>query len=574
MQVGDRDWSARLAAVLPGLAQLRHYDAATAGRDALAGLSVAAVALPIGIAYAAIVGLPPEVGLYASILPLLGYALFGSSPQLVVGPDTATCTVVAAALLQLGVTVPADRVVVAAALAMLVGVLCIVAGLLRLGAIASFLSRPILTGYLAGVALALLGGQLGKLTGVAVVHEGLLRAVRDLLGKLGQAHLPTVAIGLGLILLLRLLRWAWPRLPGPLIALALAIALSVGLGLEQHGVAVVGRIDAALPRPSLPLRSGLPPGQLLLEALAILLVSFGSGIVTARSFGARNGYRVDADRELRGFGAANLVSGLFGGFAVTGADSRTAVNDAMGGRTQMVGIVAAAALTLFLVFLTDALAHLPLAALGAVLVSAALDLLDIRELRRLWTVSRAELLFALIAAAGVLLVGVIQGVIIAIAVTFLHLLRKASRPRDALWGRIPGREGLFKLHRHPEAVAIPGLLLYSVEGSVLFFNADHVRRRILWIADRQPAAGGWLVLDAAAVNMLDVTAADMLSEVRDELQRRGMRFGIAALQTLPRQLLERAGLLGRMSQGMIFEQLEDAVQAFLKTRRNAAPAGG
>ena len=478
-----------------------------------------------------------------------------------------------AALLQLGVTASGDRIAVAAALAMLVGLLCIVAGLLRLGAIANFLSRPILTGYLAGVALALLGDQLGKLTGVAIAHKALLGAVWELLGKLGQTHLPTVAVGLGFVILLRLLRRAWPRLPGPLIALALAIALSAGLGLEHRGVAVVGRISAALPWPSLPLPAGLPLGQLLLEALAILLVSFGSGIVTARSFGARNGYRVDADRELQGFGAANLVSGFFGGFAVTGADSRTAVNDAMGGRTQMVGVVAAVALTVSLVILADALASLPLAALGAVLVSAALDLLDIRELRRLWMVSRAELLFALIAAAGVLVVGVLQGVIIAIGVTFFHLLRKASRPRDALLGRIPGREGLFKLHRHPEAAAIPGLLLYAVEGSVLFFNADYVRRRVLWIADRQPGVGGWLVLDAAAVNMLDVTAADMLSEVRDELHRREMRFAIAALQTLPRQLLERVGLLGRIGQGMIFEQLEDAVEAFEKRRPGAGPVG-
>ena len=515
------------------------------------------------------------MGLYASILPLLGYALFGSSPQLIVGPDTATCTVVAAALLQLGVTVPADRVVVAAALAMLVGVLCIVAGLLRLGAIASFLSRPILTGYLAGVALALLGGQLGKLTGVAVVHEGLLRAVRDLLGRLGQAHLPTVAIGLGLILLLRLLRWAWPRLPGPLIALALAIALSVGLGLEQHGVAVVGRIDAALPRPSLPLRSGLPPGQLLLEALAILLVSFGSGIVTARSFGARNGYRVDADRELRGFGAANLVSGLFGGFAVTGADSRTAVNDAMGGRTQMVGIVAAAALTLFLVFLTDALAHLPLAALGAVLVSAALDLLDIRELRRLWTVSRAELLFALIAAAGVLLVGVIQGVVIAIAVTFLHLLRKASRPRDALWRPDPRPRGALQAsppsrgggHSGPAALlrrearsssSTPTMCGAGSSGSPTGSRQRWLagpRRRCRQHAGRhrrRHAVGG------------SRRAPSPRHEVRHRRTCRRCRASFSSGR----------GCSGGSSQGMIFEQLEDAVQAFLKTRRNAAPAGG
>ncbi len=262
MLEGDRDWGVRLALILPGLAQLRGYDATTAGRDALAGLSVAAVALPIGIAYAAIVGLPPEVGLYASILPLLGYALFGSSPQLIVGPDTATCTVVAAALLQLGVTASGDRIAVAAALAMLVGLLCIVAGLLRLGAIANFLSRPILTGYLAGVALALLGGQLGKLTGVAIAHKALLGAVWELLGKLGQTHLPTWRSGSAS-------SSSCDSPPG--VAPAAGAADRAGPGDRALGRPRaraswrrgVGRISAALPRPSLPLPAGLPLGQLL-----------------------------------------------------------------------------------------------------------------------------------------------------------------------------------------------------------------------------------------------------------------------------------------------------------------------
>ena len=311
--------------------------------------------------------------------------------------------------------------------------------------------------------------------------------------------------------------------------------------------------------------------DLALEAFGILVVSFGSGIVTARSFGAKNRYRVDANRELIGFGAANIASGLFGGFPVSGADSRTAINDAVGGRTQVAGLVAAAVLTLVLVALTDAMKYLPVAALGAVIASAALDLFDAKELRRLWQTSHIEFLFALIAMLGVIGLGVLKGVLIAIVAAGIYLLARVSRPSDALLGCIPGRDGFYKLHREPRAKAVPGLAVYLVQSSLVFFNIDYVRDRIRWIVDRLPQSTRWFIIDAEAVTTIDSTAAAVLDEIREELLRRNLRLGVANLHAQPRELLSRSGFLASIGREMSFTRLEDAALAFRKASADVSP---
>ncbi|HKD36507.1 MAG TPA: SulP family inorganic anion transporter, partial [Pirellulales bacterium] len=293
-------------------------------------MAIAAVALPIGVAYPAIAGLPPVVGLYASILPLIGYAIFGSSRQLVVGPDAATLAILAASLSQISMTgSDQQKVVVSAAFAIAVGVMCLLSGALRLGFIANFLSRPILTGYLCGISLTLLTSQIGRLTTVQVEAKGLLRPLIELGGHLTQIHLPTLAFGAAVLLLLRLLKWWSPRSPGALVAVIVATLLSFLFNLEAAGISSIGKIPAVLPTLTLRIPEGIAFDDLAENAFGILVVSFGSGIVTARSFGAKNRYRVNANRELIGFGAANIASGLFGGFPVSGADSRTAINDAV-----------------------------------------------------------------------------------------------------------------------------------------------------------------------------------------------------------------------------------------------------
>ncbi len=554
---------------LPLISSLREYRPEWLRYDVTSGLAIAAVGLPSAIAYPALAGLPPEVGLYASIMSLLGYALLGSSRQLIVGPDAGTVTVLAAVLLSFGLSSTDDQIVASAAIAAIVGLLCFLASVLRLGFIANFLSRPILTGFMTGISLSILVGQLGRFTGVKIESDGLLKPLVELATKAGLIHWPSLALGIGLFILLRLLGAWLPAVPGPLVAMGLAAALSALFDFPGLGISVVGNVPSQLPSPVLPIPQGVAISDLILGSVAVLIVSFGAGIVTARSFGAKNGYPVDANRELLGFGGANLASGLFGGFAVTASDSRTAINDLMGGKTQLAGIVSAAALAFTVVYLADALAILPTPALGAVLASAAISLIDLRTLRELWRVSRIEFAFALVSIAGVITLGVLQGVIIAVGATLLYLLMKGLRPRDAMLGRIPERDGFYKLHRYLDAQPIPGLAIYLLQGSLLFFNVDYVKGRIEDVIAKLSPDTKWFIFDAGAAAQMDSTAASMLDDIRVLAEERGLRFGIVELHSEPLEILDRSGVVARVGPGMIFPDLEDAVRAFSENSQTA-----
>ena len=547
---------------LPFLSSLRGYRPEWLRYDLVSGLSIAAVGLPSAIAYPALAGLPPEVGLYSSILAVLGYALLGSSRQLITGPDAGTVMMLGAVFLSLGLVSTDDRIIVAAAIAVIVGVLCFLASILRLGFIANFLSRPILTGFMAGISLSILVGQIGRFTGVKIESEGLFRPLFELAGKIQLIHWPSLTLGVGLFIMLRVLGAWLPAIPGPLVVVALATALSAALDFRGLGIRVVGEIPSGLPAPMLPIPQGVSLTELLPGAVAVLIVSFGAGIVTARSFGAKNKYPVDANRELLGFGAANVASGLFGGFAVTASDSRTAINDLMRGKTQLAGIVSAAALAVAVLFLSDALALLPTPALGAILASAAVSLIDLRTLRELWRVSRIEFAFALISIAGVIVLGVLNGVAVAVGATLLYLLMKGMRPRDAMLGRIPGREGFYKLHRHKEAQQIPGLAIFLLQGNLLFLNVDYVKGRIEEIIETLAPATEWLIFDASAIAQIDSTAVVMLDDLHALAEERGLKFGFVELHKEPRDTLVRSGVAAKIGADMIFEDIEDAVAAF------------
>jgi high affinity sulfate transporter 1 len=561
--------------LLPILAQLRGYRPTWLRSDAAAGLSVAAVSLPSAIAYPAIAGLPTEVGLFATILAMVGYALLGPSRQLMVGPDAATCIMLAGVLASLGAATEADRVNLTVILALEVGILCFAAGALGLGFVANFLSRPILVGFLAGISISLIIGQITRLTAVRIETTGLIRPIAEFAGKISETHVPTAMVGFGTLILLRVLRYLAPSAPGPLFAIIAAIALSAGFDLASHGVAIVGAIPQIAFTPIFPSLDDAANLDMLGGAMAIVIVGFGSGIVTARSFAMKSGSEVDAGRELFGFGAANIASGLFGGFPVTASDSRTAVNYVIGGKTQLVGVIAAITLAGAILFIGNVLAFLPTAALGAVLVSAAIDLIDLPELRTLRRISRAEFLFAIVTMLGVVIVGVLQGVFIAIAATLAYLLWTTSRPRLALLGRIAGNPGLYKLHRYPEARAIPGLTIVVLQSALVFFNADYVKRRLLKIADAARADSKWFILDAEAVNDLDSTGVAKLEEVRAHLIERGVVFGISDLNSRSRRIVERAGLAERMGKHMVFASAEAAIAAFDKasgeTHATASP---
>jgi len=552
---------------LPFLSSLRGYRPEWLRYDILSGLAIAAVGLPSAIAYPALAGLPPEVGLYSSILAVLGYALLGSSRQLITGPDAGTVMMLGAVFLSLGLVTTDERVIVAAAIAALVGVMCFAASALRLGFIANLLSRPILTGFMTGISLSILVGQIGRFTGVKIESDGLFRPVLEFAGKVGQIHWPSLALGAGLFVMLRVLGAWLPAIPGPLVAVVLATGLSAAFDFPGMGIRVVGEVPSQLPLPMLPIPHDVSIIQLIPGALAVLIVSFGAGIVTARSFGAKNKYPVDANRELLGFGAANVASGFFGGFPVTASDSRTAVNDSMGGKTQLAGIVSAAALALAVVFLSDALALLPTPALGAVLASAAVSLIDLRTLRDLWRVSRIEFVFALISIAGVIALGVLNGIAVAVGATLLYLLMRGMKPRDAMLGRIPGRDGFYKLHRHKDAKQVPGLAIYLLQGNLLFFNVEYVKGRIDEILETLDPGTEWLLFDASATAQIDSTAVVMLDDLHTLAEERGLKFGFVELHSEPLDTLVRSGVAAKIGPDMIFEDIEDALAAFTARRK-------
>jgi MFS superfamily sulfate permease-like transporter len=380
----------RWARLAPGLATLARYDRRWLSRDILSGLSVAAIALPVGLAYADLAGVPAIIGIYSAIFPLLAYALFGSSRQLIVGPDAATCLLVAASLGPLAGGDPGRYVAMLPVFTLMAGVLYLIAGAARLGFIATFLSQPILTGYLNGIALIILLGQLPKLLGYPSAAKEFVPQLQEAVGAIGLSHPSTALLGLTLLAGLLILGRIAPVVPGALVAVVAGIAAVAIFDLRALGVAVSGALPSGLPAPHFEVFEAATYRSLFHDAAAIVLISFASGMLTAKSFARRNHYEIDANQELIAFGASNIASGLAQGFPVTGADSRTAVNNAVGGKTQLVGIVAAATMLFALVFLKAPLALVPTAALGAVVFVSAIGLFDVTGLRELLRMSWRE----------------------------------------------------------------------------------------------------------------------------------------------------------------------------------------
>ncbi len=501
---------------------MSRYQRSWLPNDIAAGLSVAAIALPVGIAYAALAGVPPVVGMYSAIFPLLAYAIFGSSRQLMTGPDAATCIMVAASLGTLAGG-DADRyLALLTVLSLMTGALYVVAGIARLGFIANFLSQPILAGYLNGIALIIIAGQLPKLLGYADEASGFFPKVMEFGRNLDQTHIPTVILGAALLVLLVLLRRWLPKVPGALVVVVVGIVAVWAMALQTQGVAVLGKIPAGLPTFHFAVLDPETYQHLFRDAAGIMLISFTSGVLTSKSFARRNGYDVDANQELIGFGACNLASGVAQGFPVTGADSRTAVNSAMGGKSQMVGVVAAAAMLIVLFFLTAPLALVPDAALAAVIIVAAFGLFDFKALRDLYIMSPRELALSLITTAGVLVLGVLPGVLLAVALALMWLLYTGSRPYDEVLGRVRGVKGFHNIADYPEAATIPGLLIYRFDSDLIFYNADYFKQRVneAIVASKTPVE--WVVVDASPINIVDVTALQKIDELREELAAKGV----------------------------------------------------
>ncbi|MFS8037058.1 SulP family inorganic anion transporter [Xanthobacter sp. AM11] len=553
----------------PGLAALLNYRRGDLGYDLRAGLAVAAVAIPVGIAYAELAGFRPEIGLYSSIFPLVAYAIFGSSRQLVLGPDAATCAVIASAVGPLAAGNADNYAALSAQLALLTGVICVLASFLRLGVLADFLSKPILVGFMNGIAITIIFGQLAKITGIEGTSGHVMAATAALAMRIGEAHPPTLAVALAAFALMLASGRLLPSVPSAVVAMA-GCALAVFLlELDLSGVKTLGIVPAGLPGVMAVRLDPSAFAELVPAAGGLALVSFTSMMLTSRSFASRNGYEVDPDKDFAALGVANAVSALTHGFAISGADSRTAMSDATGGRSHATALFAAAAVALVLVFLTAPLRYVPVAALGAVLVMAGISLVDAATLRLIYRADRSEAAICVIATLGVVLLGATQGILVAVVLALLRFVRLTARPRVEVLGRVAGMPGFHALSRHAGAAEPEGIVIFRFNGPLVFFNAGHFRQTLLAAARRGDAHVS-VVLDLIPVTEVDVTGLFTLKEVSVLLAARGVRLVGAGRQTEWRHWMEARGF--DPAAFVIHPTLRHAVEAL--QAQDAAAADG
>ncbi len=535
---------------------------------------MAAYLIPQVMAYAGVAGLPPAAGLWAALAPLLLYAFLGSSRSLSMGPDATTALMTAAAIGPLAAGNPARYAALAAGLAIAVGLLSLAAWLVRLGFVADLLSRPVLTGYLTGVALIMIAGQLARLTGEPAAGGSFGRQVISFAARTGQAQPATVVLAAAVLAFLFLVSARWPRAPTPMLAVLAATAVVAATNLEAHGVAVVGAIPAGLPRPELPHLRAADLPTLFLPALSVLAVAFNDDVLTARSFAQRDEH-VRAGRELFALGWCNIGAGLWQGFPVSSSASRTAIARAAGSRTQVYSLVTLACVVAVMFGARPLLAHFPAAALGAIVVYAATRLVDVRTFRRLAAFRRSELLLAVATCVGVLAFNILYGVLVAVDLSVADLLWRVGRPHDAIQGLVPGLAGMHDIDDYPAARTIPGLVVYRYDAPLFFANAQDFQRRALAVASAHAGTIRWFVLNVEANVEGDYTALEAMDAVRGELGRRGVVFALARVKQDLLTDLRAFGIAQQIGDGLIFPTLPTAVAAYYRwvSQQPGSPPG-
>ncbi len=552
----------------PGLHLLVHYDRGWLRGDVLAGLTVAAYLVPQVMAYAEVAGLRAVTGLWAILVPLALYAVIGSSRQLSVGPESTTALLTAAAAGALAGTAGADRYAeVAALLAFAVGVVCLLAWVGRLGFLANLLSRPVLTGYLSGMALLMVVSQLGKLTGVDVADGEPLVQLRSFLTLLDAIHVPTAILSVVvLVALFSLRRWA-PKWPGPLLIMLAAAGVTAALGLDGQGIATVGAVPTGLPAVRVPDLGDLSLLTLFPYALGLAVVGYSDNVVESRAFAARRHQRIDSSQELLALGLANIGTSLTQGFPVSSSGSRTALGDLMGSRTQLHSLVALSCVVATLLFLGPVLAAFPAAALGAVVVYAAYGLVDVPEWRRIARFRRSELILGLATTISVLVFGVLTGIGIAVVLSLLDLIRRLAHPHDGILGYVPGFAGMHDVDDYPGAVLVPGLLVYRYDSPLFFANSEDFTSRAMRSVDAAEPRVEWFVLNAEANVEVDLTAVDTLEQLREALAARGVIFAMARVKQDLRDQLRAAGFVELVGEQLIFPTLPTAVAGYARWYR-------
>jgi sulfate permease, SulP family len=532
--------------------------------DLIAGVTVAAYLIPQVMAYAGVAGLPPVTGLWAALPPLLLYALLGSSRSLSMGPESTTALMTAAAIGPLAAGDPGRYALLAATLAIGVGLLAVLAWLLRLGFVADLLSRPVLIGYLAGLAVIMIAGQLGRLTGVPVTGRSFAAELESFFRGIGQAQPATVLLSASVLAFLFVVRARWPRLPGPLIAVLLAAAAVWAGGLKHHGVAVVGAVPSGLPMPGLPKLGQLDLGSLVFPALSVLAVAFTDDVLTARSFAQRD-ERVDTNQEFLALGASNIGAGLLHGFPVSSSASRTAIAVSAASRTQVYSLTALVTVLAVLLLGGPVLASFPNAALGAIVVYAATRLIDVAAFRRLAAFRRSEFLIALATCAGVLAFNILYGVLVAIGLSVAELLFRVGRPHAAILGHVPGVAGMHDINDYPGATTIPGLVVFRYDAPLFFANSDDFRRRALAavsFSERSDGPVRWFLLNAEANVEADYTAMEALRSLHDELIQRGIVFALARAKQELLDQFRAFGIAEKIGEEWIFPTLPTAVEGY------------
>lgn len=550
------------ARILPGVQVLRHYDKSWLRGDLLAGITVAAYLVPQVMAYAEVAGMPAIAGLWAILGPLAIYAVFGSSRQLSSGPESTTALMTATVVASLATGASVDRAGLTAAVAVVVGLICVVGYLARLGFLANLLSSPVLAGYMAGIAVLMVVSQLGKITGVKPHGDSLVEAVIDFARRLREVHLPTLALAAAVLVLLFAFRAVAPKLPGPLIAMLLAAGAVLAFNLTAVGIKVIGDVPAGLPVPQLPSFAGVDWFKLLPAAVGIALVGYSDNVLTARAFAAKRKERIDAAQEFLALGLANISAGLMHGFPVSSSGSRTVLGDAMGSRTQVYSLTALAAVIATLLFGGPMLASFPQAALGGVVVYAAIRLIDVAELRRIARFRRSELVLSLATTVSVLVFDVLAGIGIAVALSLLDLLRRLARPHDGILGYVPGMAGMHDIDDYATARQIPGLVVYRYDSPLFFANSEDFLRRALAAVDDSQTPVQWFLLNAEANTEVDLTAVDTLERLHDELAARDIVLALARVKFETQEQLEVAGFVDRVGADRIFATLPTGVAAY------------
>ena len=555
-----------LRQLMPGLDVAATYQKSWFGKDIIAGIVLATLLVPQGMAYAELAGLPPITGLYTTVLCLLAYAVFGPSRILVLGPDSSLGPMIAATVLPLVASDgdPQKAVVLASMLALMVGVIMVLASVAKLGFIADLISKPTMIGYMNGLAITILVGQLPKLFGFSVSGEGF---IGDLVGFVqgvagGETVLAAAAVGVsGIVLILALQRWL-PKVPSVLVMVVLAIGATSLFGLADRGVDLVGELPQGFPPFTIPTLDFSDFALMFAGALGIALVSLTDTISTASSFAARSGEEIRGNQEMIGIGAANLAAGLFQGFPVSTSGSRTAVAERAGSKTQLTGVTGALLILLMLVLLPGLFRNLPQPALAAIVITASISLADIPGTVRLWHQRKTEFNLSLAAFLGVTLLGVLPGIGIAVGLSILNIFRRAWWPYETVIGRVPGVEGFHDVHFHPDAKHLPGLVIYRFDAPLFFANVRPFRENIRRLARTEPKPR-WIVIAAEPITDVDTTAADVLLELDVELNAQGTSLVFAELKHGVRVKIERYELTRQIDPRHFYRTVDAAVAAYM-----------